>query len=222
MVWDEASTEGVYGHGAASASGVGDVRFGLDIKLCSFWWKGMWWHVGTGIQVAAPTSGVRRVEPDTPYLAVPTVELGPARWTVSHGPALAVARPQWDLSAQLNADVTAQVWADGQSWHNNPRLFGSVALSVVHQSLWWLAPMLTWDFRFEMHGEPRLRQLVFVSPAVRVQPHRRVALDLGLRIPLGEEAQNEQELSVAVVVTVGLEKVPNGGAKSAGEEGKER
>ena len=205
MVWEEASTEGVYGPGEASASGIGDVRFGMDMELTSFQWKGLWWHVGAGVQVAAPTSGARQVEPDTPYLAVPSVELGPARWTVTHGPALAVAHPRWNLAAQLNADVTAQVWAGGQRWQRDPHLFASAALSLSWEPWWWLAPMLLWDFRFELYGEPRLRQLVFVSPAVRVRPHRRVSVDVGLRIPLGEEATDQQALSVGVAVTVGLE-----------------
>lgn len=204
MVWDSLETEGVYGPGGASAAGAGDLRFGVDVLLHTFRWQGFWWYLGTGIHVAAPTSEARQVEPDTPYLAAPPVELGSGRWTVSLGPALAVTRPSWGLSAQLNSGLTAQVRSSGHSWHRNPQLFADVALSVIYQPLWWLAPMMLWDIQLELYGEPELRQLVFFSPALRVKPHRSVSVDLGLRIPIREETTRQQRLSLGINVSVEL------------------
>lgn len=204
VVWDSAETEGVYGEGSASELGVGDLRFGLDMVLRSFRWGGMNWQVGMGLQVAAPTSEDRQIEPDTPYLAVPPVEVGSARWTLSHGPALAVSRPQWGLSAQLNAGLSVQVQSGGLPWHRNPHLFGDVDLALIYEPLGWLAPMLLWGFQFELYGAPELRQLIFVSPGLRLKPHPRVSVDLGLRIPIREESRAEHRLSMGVVVSLEL------------------
>ena len=205
VVWDSAVTEGVYGAGQASVVGVGDLRFGFDAVLRSFRWRGMSWQLGLGVQVATPTSEDRQGEPDTPYLAAPPVVMGSARWTLSHGPALAVSWPRRGLSAQLNAGLSVQVQTGALPWHRNPHLFGDASLAVIYQPLWWLAPMLLWDLQFELYGAPELRQLIFVSPALRVKPHPQVSVDLGLRIPIREETRMEHRLSVGIVISLELD-----------------
>ena len=201
VVWDHVEAEGVYGMGAARDSGVGDLRFGLDALLFAFNLAGTRWQIGVGVQVSAPTSEARTVAPDVPYLPVPPVMVGSGRWVVSHGPSLAVTWP-WGLTAQVNTGLSMQAQTGELAWHRDPRWFADASLSAVYRPLWWLAPMLQLDLQFELYGAPELRQLIFISPGLRLQPHQRLSVDLGLRIPIREETWQEHRLSVGVVVSL--------------------
>ena len=203
LLWEAATTEGVLGPGSAAAVGLGDLRFGVDWAVHSFAALGWRWQVGLGVQASAPTSGLRRLEPDTPVVAVPPVELGPSRWTASLGPSLALSTP-WGLGAQLNADALLNAHVEGERWLRDPRLFGAVAATISYRLNHYLEPLLMWDFIFELYGQLQLRQLIFVSPALRVRPHARVAVDLGLRIPVRQESRIEQHVAVGLTVSFDL------------------
>lgn len=216
MVWDYAEAEGVYGHGAASEIGVGDVRFGLDALLFSFSLRETRWQIGVGVQVSAPTTEARQVEPEVPYLPTLPVIVGSARWVVSHGPSLAVTWP-WGLTAQVNTGLSMQAQTGELSWHRDPRWFAEGSLSAVYRPLWWLAPMLQLDLQLELYGAPELRQLIFISPGLRLRPHRRLTVDLGLRIPIREETWREHRLSVGVVIALDMTDFFSGAGASGRE-----
>jgi len=205
VVFQSARTEGVYGAGAASTRGAGDLRFGADAHLLSWVLWGHFCHLGLGLQVSAPTAGERWLQPDTPILAPPRFQLGPARWTVSAGPAVAAGLGA-GFALQLNADLIGRVLRDRQDTiHENDELFGALALLLAQQPVPWLTALVVLDVQLELLGRQHaLRQLLFVAPALRVRPTPRIALDLGIRLPLRQEARDEQRFSLGFTVEIGL------------------
>lgn len=205
LVFPSARTEGVYGPGEASTRGAGDLRFGADAHLLTRAVWGRSCHLGLGLQVSAPTAGERWLQPETPILAAPRFQLGPARWTVSGGPAVA-ADPGAGFALQLNADLVGRVLRDrDDAIHDNDELFGALALMLAQRPVAWLTAMVVLDAQLELAGRQHaLRQLLFVEPALRVRPTPRIALDLGVRLPLRQETRDEQRFSLGFTLEVGL------------------
>jgi len=200
VVFDTVSGEGVYGWGTASTRGAGDLRFGLDGLVLAFRRWGWTWEVGAGCQATAPTSGRRWVQPDAPYLPAALHELGPPRWTVAVGAGLA-ARPNRSTILQLNADLLSHLRdAPDGYW-----LFGALSLTAGWRPLSWLVPLLLLDCQLEMVGRTSaLRQLVFAVPALRLHPTSRVAVEVGVRLPLRRETWEEHRLSIGATISLGL------------------
>jgi hypothetical protein len=203
LVVDTAYTTGIYGDGAASVIGAGDLGFGIDVLIGSWRGLGIPWSVGAGTQLTAPTGGSRRVEPETPLLAAPFHEFGPSKWTASLGAGL-VTRPAPNLHLQLNADLVAHLRDDrdtpGQATH---WLFGALALSCAADWLDWLVPMVGVDLQLELRGRTHaLRQLIFISPALRLRPRPWLTVDLGLRAPVRQETRDEHRLSLGLTVGI--------------------
>ena len=205
LVFDRVRTEGVYGQGDASARGAGDLAFGARAWIRSFRLLGRRWELGSGLHVTAPTGGDRWVQPEAPLLSAPRHRLGPARWTTSVSPAVG----GWiapKLALQLEAGLVLHVVDDRNApgFHNR-WLFAAVGLAAAYRPLPWLTPLLALDTQLEMYGRQHsLRQLAFAMPAIRVALWRRVAVDIGLRIPLTGETWDEHRLSLAVTVSLGL------------------
>lgn len=199
-------TEGVYGFGRSEGpQELADLRFGADARLLCRTVHGTPWALGLGLQGSAPTGGERSLQPATPLLPAPTHRFGPAAWSVGGGPRLA-GEPGLDLALQLDLDLVGYLRdARDQPWLHRNWLFGAVALLVAYQRWVAVTPMLALDLQLEMYGrQPALRQLLFAAPALRLRPLPRLAVDLGLRVPLTPEAANEQRLSYGVTVEVGL------------------
>ena len=205
VVFQSARTEGVYGPGEASTRGAGDLRFGGDAHVLSWTPWGRPCHLGLGLQVSAPTAGERWLQPETPILPAPRFQLGPARWTVSAGPVIA-ADPGAGFALQLNADLIGRVLRDREdAVHENDELFGAFALMLAQRPVSWLAAMIVLDVQLELLGRQHaLRQLLFVEPALRVRPTPRIAIDLGVRLPLRQETRDEQRFSLGFTVAIGL------------------
>jgi hypothetical protein len=200
VVFDTVTSEGVYGEGTASSRGAGDLRFGLDGLVLALRRWGWAWELGVGCQATAPTSGGRWVQPDAPHLPAPHHQLGPPGWTVAVGTGLA-ARPNPRAILQLNADLLGHV----RDARDGYWLFGAVSLAAGWRPLSWLAPLLLLDCQLEMVGrQSALRQLVFAVPALRLHPTSRIAVDLGVRLPLRRETWEEHRLSIGATISYGL------------------
>jgi hypothetical protein len=204
VVLDTGHGEGLYGPGKASVAGLGDLRFGVDVAILHARPGGVPLTLGAGVQITAPTGGAREVIPEAPFVSPPPVSFGPSLWSLRGGAGL-TAGPWRGLSAQLNADMLGLL-RDEQDLPNRKEdwLFGALALVISYRASPWLVPMIQLDSQLEILGKSPLRQLVYLTPAARVRIHRRLALDLVVRIPLGSESEAEQRLSAGAVITVGL------------------
>ena len=205
LTLDSVATEGLYGPGEGSSAGLGDLSVGVDIALLHGRPLGIPLVLGMGAQVILPTSDEREVVPRTPFVPAPPVSTGPGLLAYSGGLALA-AGPWHGLSVQLNADMQGRRYnAPGRPDREEDRLFGGVALVVAYLAPFgWITPIVQVDGQLEIIGGNPLRQIIFLSPALRVRPHGRLAFDLGARIPLGEESQAAQQVSAGLTITVGL------------------
>ena len=204
LVLDVGHAQGLYGPGEASVAGLGDVRLGADVAILHCALGGLPLTLGSGVQITAPTGGQRQVDPETPFVMAPPITFGPSLWALSGGLGLAVG-PWRGLSVQLNADILGLLRDEpDRPQRKEEWLFGALALVVSYRVLPWLVPLIQLDTQLEFIGLNPLRQLVFLEPALRVRIHKRLALDLGVRIPLGSESENEQRLSASVAITVGL------------------
>lgn len=204
LVADTARTEGVYGSAEASARGAGDLRFGGDWAIASWEILDHFLILGAGTQITAPTGHARRVQPPTPHVRAPSHSFGPATWTTSVGAGLAVVG-SGHYSLQLNGDLVAHLRdAPGSPVTATHWIFGGLALGGALRVLPWLVALLHWDLQLELHGQNELRQLVFAIPALRIEPVDRIALDLGLRLPVRQETRNEHRLSFGLVLSLGL------------------
>jgi len=205
VLLDSVTTEGLYGPGTGREAGLGDLRFGMDLALLRWRPLGIPLMIGMGAQVTAPTSDEREVVPRTPFVPAPPVSTGPGILAYSGGLVLA-GGPWCGLSVQVNADLAGRRYnAPGVPDREEDRLFGAAALVITYRApLGWITPMVQVDGHFEIIGASPLRQLVFLTPAVRVRLHSRLALDLGARIPLGDESEAIQRVSAGLTITVGL------------------
>ncbi len=204
VVLDTARSGGVYGEAAAESAGLGDLRFGGGVRLIRFRLKGLHCAWGAGVQLTAPTGKERRVAPENLGVPVPAVSFGPALWTLSGGTGLSMG-PLAGFSMQLNADLIGML-RDEEDRPNRKEDWLFVGLSTVfsYGGLPWLVPLVQIEAQLEIVGINPLRQLIFIGPALRIRPHSRVALDLGVRIPLGGESETEQAFSMGGVISVGM------------------
>lgn len=204
LVLDVGHALGLYGPGQASVAGLGDLRFGVDVAILHVAPRGLPLTLGAGVQITAPTGGARQVDPETPFVMAPPVTFGPSLWALSGGLGLAVG-PWRGLAVQLNVDMVGMLRGEpDRPGHKEDWLFGGLALVISYDALPWLVPLIQLDTQLEFIGLSPLRQLIFLEPALRVRIHSRLALDLGVRIPLGSESEGEQRLSASAMITVGL------------------
>jgi hypothetical protein len=200
VVLDTARTQGVYGEGTATARGAGDLRFGVDVTIRRWHRRRARWLLGADLQASAPTGGARRVRPRTPFLPAPDHIFGPARWTVSVGPAAAVRAGR--LSLQLNGDILVHR-LDTPSEGRTSWLFAGVALTGGFRITPWLVALLQLEAQLELYGRHSLRQLPFAAPAIRLRATRRITLEVAARLPLWREAWDEQHLTIGAALAVG-------------------
>jgi hypothetical protein len=203
LVLDGARTQGVYGAGEASVRGAGDLRFGVDALLHTWVRRALRWHLSVDVQITAPTGGERSVQPQSPQLPAPVHTFGPEAWIISGGAAAALQRRH--LTVQLNADLTGFVrHVESVSSERSGWIFAGVSLVGAYRVCRWLTPLLHLDAQLELEGQHSLRQLLFAVPTLRLRPAPRVALDVGVRVPLSRESWDAARLFIGGALYIGL------------------
>jgi hypothetical protein len=208
LVFDRASTEGIYGPGSGSVRGAGDLLFGVDALVGRPAYRGIPLRIGLSASASVPTAGERTIVPETPLVPSPPHHLPAKRWTLSVGGAVALAT-RFGLSAQANLDLLLHLHdrpLESSPEARSTAVFASPSLTLAyrHPRLPLVIPLLELDLDLELVGLSSLRQLVFLHPGLRICPHPRVAIDLGARIALHDETAREQRAQLGVLVGIAL------------------